>query len=534
MAATRVDHVAIQQLQLLRQRLREALFAKKARMRELAELCKREQVALRSWIAQRKQVALRSLQEDVRQARAGAKAKRASLLAEVRRSAASDVERARQAVEIEVAHAVEQQRISRAHQDERTHIDRAHLRAVSQDQTPSTAMLERLRPLLQKAGALRPAPGESRTEALWRYARAHPEQVHALLEPTAERRITQTREQIAVAERRLRAGPPASAPPPTSRAGSAGSRKAKRGAAAVGKPSAGRALSKPTELPAAAPTPAVVSAAPPPPVAAGSPSALPLNPYEHKRAGRIERQRGKAGKLRAEAKGMQGRAREIANVIPMGQPILVGHHSQKRHERDLAKIDRSMRKSLELTAEAETWERRAARAEKHPTISSDDPDAVIKLRAKLTDLDAQREKMRAANAAIRAGGDVVARLQALGFKEDRARKLLQPDPLGRVGFPAYALQNASGERARLLARITDLEARRAAPQRPDETVGDARISETDNRVRVYPSRPRRPRACESSSRGLASAGRPQPGPGSAWPAKLHGLRLDASSPPPSR
>ena len=72
-------------------------------MRELAELCKREQVALRNWIAQRKQGALRGLQEDVRQARAAAKAKRASLLAEVRRSAASEVERARQAVRADVS-----------------------------------------------------------------------------------------------------------------------------------------------------------------------------------------------------------------------------------------------------------------------------------------------------------------------------------------------------------------------------------------------------------------------------------------------
>jgi len=156
----------------------------------------------------------------------------------------------------------------------------------------------------------------------------------------------------------------------------------------------------------------------------------------------------------------------------------------------LAKIDRSMRKSLELTAEAETLERRAARAEKHPSISSDDPDAVTKLQAKVAELDAQREKMRAANAAIRAGGDVVARLRVLGFTEERARKLLQPDPLGRAGFPAYALQNASGERVRLVARIRELEARQAASPRASETVGEVTISESDNRVRIsFPAIP---------------------------------------------
>ena len=92
--------------------------------------------------------------------------------------------------------------------------------------------------------------------------------------------------------------------------------------------------------------------------------------------------------------------------------------------------------------------------------------------------------MRDANAAIRAGGDVAARLKGLGFGDKTVAELLKPDPMGRIGFPAYALQNASAESARIKARIEELEKRATAPARTPETIGGATISEAENRVRI--------------------------------------------------
>lgn len=37
----------------------------------------------------------------------------------------------------------------------------------------------------------------------------------------------------------------------------------------------------------------------------------------------------------------------ILNMIPLGQPILVGHHSERRHRRDLDRADNLMRKGIE-------------------------------------------------------------------------------------------------------------------------------------------------------------------------------------------
>lgn len=55
----------------------------------------------------------------------------------------------------------------------------------------------------------------------------------------------------------------------------------------------------------------------------------------------------------------------IADNIPFGQPILVGHHSEKRARKDAEKIENGMRKAVQLFDTAEYWTRRAASAISH-------------------------------------------------------------------------------------------------------------------------------------------------------------------------
>lgn len=54
----------------------------------------------------------------------------------------------------------------------------------------------------------------------------------------------------------------------------------------------------------------------------------------------------------------------ISDRIPMGQPILVGHHSERRHRRDLARIDGHMRRSVEASKEAARHDDRAKALER--------------------------------------------------------------------------------------------------------------------------------------------------------------------------
>lgn len=49
----------------------------------------------------------------------------------------------------------------------------------------------------------------------------------------------------------------------------------------------------------------------------------------------------------------------IADNIPLGQPILVGHHSEKRARKDAERIESGMRRAVKMWDTAEYWKRRA-------------------------------------------------------------------------------------------------------------------------------------------------------------------------------
>lgn len=55
----------------------------------------------------------------------------------------------------------------------------------------------------------------------------------------------------------------------------------------------------------------------------------------------------------------------IADGIPFGQPILVGHHSERHARRDAEKIERGMRRAVKMWETAKYWEARAAGALRH-------------------------------------------------------------------------------------------------------------------------------------------------------------------------
>ena len=94
-------------------------------------------------------------------------------------------------------------------------------------------------------------------------------------------------------------------------------------------------------------------------------------------------------------------------------------------------------------------------------ISSDDPDAIMKLTAKLQKMEDDQTLMKAANRIVRAkkktDQEKVAALGELGIGETAAAKLLEPDFGGRLGFPGYMLTNNNANIKRVKARIAELE-----------------------------------------------------------------------------
>lgn len=105
--------------------------------------------------------------------------------------------------------------------------------------------------------------------------------------------------------------------------------------------------------------------------------ATQMTPAEHEQhvreraAERAERMNHRAAQRTAEAEQQFARADQISDGIPMGQPILVGHHSQRRHERDLERMWTATRKGLDADAEARSAAAAAIRAEKTADGESD-------------------------------------------------------------------------------------------------------------------------------------------------------------------
>lgn len=187
-----------------------------------------------------------------------------------------------------------------------------------------------------------------------------------------------------------------------------------------------------------------------------------MNRYEAKQEARRARLEARAEKAATEATAHFQRADAIASMIPFGQPILVGHHSERRHRADLKRIHNGMEKGVKAHKLAETLQQRAA-AVGTAGISSDDPEAVAKLKAKLATLEEDVARMKRANAALRREDHDA--LVELGFTEGQIAKLREPDFAGRVGFPAYVFTNAGAEARRLRARIQRLERRQKEESR---------------------------------------------------------------------
>ena len=90
----------------------------------------------------------------------------------------------------------------------------------------------------------------------------------------------------------------------------------------------------------------------------------------------------------------------------MGQPILVGHHSEGRHRAALARSDSAMRKSIEGQQDSAEYYERKAQGVGQGGISSDDPEAVAKLRTELEQLQKAQGVMKAGNKVVRASGGI--------------------------------------------------------------------------------------------------------------------------------
>jgi phospholipid N-methyltransferase len=83
---------------------------------------------------------------------------------------------------------------------------------------------------------------------------------------------------------------------------------------------------------------------------------------EERAAQRAERFEGYKDKRAADAEQARKAVASIADGIPLGQPILVGHHSERHARKDAEKIENGMRRAVRLWETVGYWQQRAAGA----------------------------------------------------------------------------------------------------------------------------------------------------------------------------
>jgi len=183
--------------------------------------------------------------------------------------------------------------------------------------------------------------------------------------------------------------------------------------------------------------------------------------YQERKEARIDRMEERAARAQAESAAASHAAHEIMRHIPLGQPILVGHHSERHHRRDLDKIDRNMRKSFEADEKAAYYASHAASAASNTAISSDDPDALDKLEEKLAALQARQERDKVMNAYYRKhktmkGFPDMDDERAAQIDAALAKRDANPYSTDKHLIPAYVLSNRNAEINRLKKRIKSL------------------------------------------------------------------------------
>lgn len=185
-----------------------------------------------------------------------------------------------------------------------------------------------------------------------------------------------------------------------------------------------------------------------------------LGDYQERQEEKRERLEERAIKAAAVSTERFNTASSLGKMLPFGQPILVGHHSEAKHRRHAESINTNMRKSVEAQDKADYLSRRADSVGS-AGIASDDPEAIQKLKQKLEGLEQKQELMKAVNKVVRSShmteeDKTEYLMNTHKQSEANAKALLVPDFAGRVGFASYSLQNNNANIRTTKKRLEDL------------------------------------------------------------------------------
>lgn len=206
---------------------------------------------------------------------------------------------------------------------------------------------------------------------------------------------------------------------------------------------------------------------------------------------RVKRYEYLAKKYKEFSEKAHAQAKSMADVIPFGQPILIGHHSEKRDRKYRERIHRRFEKAFEFDKKAQHYAERAIASANNDCISSDDSDAVERLKEKLASLEKSQSVMKEINSIIRSKIEKETKLDAMqnlmpNTKRETLAKLFEPDFCGRIGFADFELTNNNANIRRIKLRIAQLE-KSKGQEAKEYTVKGVKIVHNvdDNRLQLF-------------------------------------------------
>lgn len=117
--------------------------------------------------------------------------------------------------------------------------------------------------------------------------------------------------------------------------------------------------------------------------------------YEERRNRRIERYKELSKKAKEKSEQYSNsNVNRILQIAP-GQPILVGHHSERKHRRLIEKARNDIRKSIQEDDKSIFYKNKAETAKNSKSIYGDDPKAIEKLEDKLERLENEKASIKA-------------------------------------------------------------------------------------------------------------------------------------------
>ena len=129
-------------------------------------------------------------------------------------------------------------------------------------------------------------------------------------------------------------------------------------------------------------------------------------------------------KRASDAESARRAVSSIADGIPFGQPILVGHHSERRARKDAERIENGMRRAVKMWETSEYWKHRAAGALRHAKYK--ELPAVRHRRIKGLEADKRKQER-----AIAEAEQFLKHWRAEGLTLDQAKAIANYDHISR-------------------------------------------------------------------------------------------------------